>query len=191
MELDEKNILEALREGRQPEFETMFRAWYNPLCAYAYGFLSSRDDAEESVQTVFIQLWSKRKEIEVESSLKSYLYRSVRNHCLNVLKHEKVKKEYSSYAMTGSQTSYSNGDENMTKVELEVRIADALNLLPKECKRIFELSRFEELKYAEIAERLGISIKTVENQMGKALRILREELKDYLPFILILMKDFI
>lgn len=190
MELDEKNIVAALRNGRQDEFEKMFRAWYNPLCAYAYGFLTSRDEAEETVQSVFIQLWSKRKQLEVETSLKSYLYRSVRNHCINVLKHEKVKKEHRAFSIQNGQTSKSDSDESLTTEELKVKISVALDQLPKECRRVFELSRFEELKYAEIAERLNISIKTVENQMGKALRIMRAELKEYLPMVLVLLKDF-
>ena len=191
MELDEQHILEALRNGRQIDFEKMFKAWYSPLCNYAFGFLASRDDAEETVQNVFIQLWSKRKEIEIESSLRSYLFRAVRNSCLNVLKHEKVKKEYSAYAMSGPTATVAGGDDIMSAEELRIRISNALEILPTECRRVFELSRFEELKYAEIANKLGISIKTVENQMGKALRIMREELKDYLPIIFIVLQDFI
>lgn len=191
MELDEQHILEALRNGRQIDFEKMFKAWYSPLCNYAFGFLASRDDAEETVQSVFIQLWSKRKEIEIESSLRSYLFRAVRNSCLNLLKHEKVKKEYSEYAMSAPTATAVGGDDIMSAEELRIRISDALEMLPTECRRVFELSRFEELKYAEIANKLGISIKTVENQMGKALRIMREELKDYLPIIFIVLQDFI
>jgi len=169
----------------------MFRTAYNPLCNYAASFLRSRDEAEEAVQTVFIQLWEKRKEITIESSLKSYLYRAVRNTCMNVLKHEKVKKEHADYAMHSGNAMTAAASQTLVAEELEQRIAAALMKLPEQCRLVFKLSRFEELKYAEIAEQLGISIKTVENQMGKALRIMREQLKDYLPLILVLMRGFL
>lgn len=163
----------------------MFRALYNPLCNFAYKHLGSRDEAEETVQSVFINLWEKRADVAIDTSVKSYLYRSVRNHCLNVLKHEKVKREYATYAKQSVATSQSESTFHETG-ELENRIADALLKLPEQCRIIFSMSRFEELKYGEIAAQLGLSIKTVENQMGKALRIMREELRDYLPLLILL-----
>lgn len=168
----------------------MFRTWYKPLCAYANGFLRSRDEAEEVVQAVFIQFWEKRNNLEIEISLKSYLYRAVRNGALNKIKHEKVKLEYAGYAKS-SNADIEAPSENLEVEELQFKIRHALMKLPEQCRKVFELSRFEELKYAEIAERLGISVKTVENQMGKALRIMREQLQDYLPLIALLMKDFL
>jgi RNA polymerase sigma-70 factor, ECF subfamily len=178
----DQHILTALRADRQDSFEEMFRTSYNPLCNYAYSFLRSRDEAEEAVQSVFIQFWEKRKDIQIETSLDSYLYRAVRNTCMNVLKHEKVKSQYASFAMQGNGDA-TGVEAGIETVELEDRIAAAMMKLPEQCRLVFRLSRFEELKYAEIAEKLGISVKTVENQMGKALKIMREQLKDYLPLL--------
>jgi len=186
MELEDHHIVQGLQQGRQDTFETMFKAWYNPLCNYAHSFLGSRDEAEETVQSVFIHFWEKRKEIDIETSLKSYLYRSVRNSCMNVLKHEKVKREHAAFALNGGAGSSNNTAGDLMASELETRIADALMKLPEQCRLVFKMSRFEELKYSEIADKLGISIKTVENQMGKALRIMREQLQDYLPLITLL-----
>ncbi len=186
MELEDQHIVQGLQQGDRSSFETMFRTWYNPLCNFAYGFLGSREEAEESVQGVFIHFWEKRKDIQIDTSLKSYLYRSVRNSCMNILKHEKVKREHAKYALSQNGNLAESAAGNLMSSELELRIGEALAKLPEQCRLVFKMSRFEELKYAEIAERLGISIKTVENQMGKALRIMREQLQDYLPLIAIL-----
>jgi len=187
LELDEQHIRAALVEGRQDAFEKMFKAWYNPLCNYAYGFLSSKDESEETVQNVFTQLWEKRKEITIETSLKSYLYRAVRNSSLNVLKHQKVKKEHATHTLRTENRSHESVTGKVIAKELEQRIEEAMMRLPEQCRLVFRLSRFEELKYGEIADQLNISVKTVENQMGKALRIMREELSEYLPLIAILL----
>jgi len=190
LDLNESHILEAIRRDDRNEFEKMFRTWYKPLCAFAFGFLQSKDEAEECVQSTFIQLWEKRKELNIEISLKSYLYRAVRNGCFNILKHEKVKREHATYALQHGVISGGQPSQEMMTAELESRISSALIKLPEQCRLIFQMSRFEELKYAEIAKELGISIKTVENQMGKALKIMREELKQYLPALLIIMQGF-
>lgn len=139
---------------------------------------------------MFIQFWEKRAEIMIDSSLKSYMYRAVRNAALNRLKHEKVKAGHAAYAMSVGETSTSPL-EGLEETELHLRIQLALKKLPEQCRVVFEMSRFEELKYSEIAERLDISVKTVENQMGKALRIMREQLHDYLPLIALLLGGFI
>ncbi len=129
-------------------------------------------------------------EIMIDSSLKSYLYRAVRNAALNRLKHEKVKANHVAFVTSRNENFVSPADE-LEETELHFRIQRALKKLPEQCRVVFEMSRFEELKYTEIAERLGISVKTVENQMGKALRIMREQLNDYLPLIAMLMSGFI
>lgn len=186
MELEDQHIVQGLQLGDRNSFEMMFRTWYNPLCNFAYGFLGSREEAEETVQNVFIHFWEKRTEISIETSLKSYLYRSVRNSCMNVLKHEKVKREHAKYAINQNGATAESAAGRLMSDELEMRIGEALAKLPEQCRLVFKMSRFEELKYSEIAEKLEISIKTVENQMGKALRIMREQLQDYLPLIAIL-----
>ena len=143
------------------------------------------------MQAAFITVWDKRKAIEIQTSIKSYLYRMVRNSCLNVIKHEKVKKQHAAYEMAGGEPSHESVSQSIISSELEQKIYEALKALPEQCRLVFQLSRFEELKYSEIANQMNISVKTVENQMGKALKIMRAQLKDYLPLFLIFMKDWI
>jgi RNA polymerase sigma-70 factor, ECF subfamily len=191
VDLLEQQVLVTLKEGSESAFEMLFRTYYRPLCQYAYSFLNDRDEAEEVVQAAFINIWDKREHMEIQSSLKAYLYRIVRNSCLNVIKHEKVKKQHVAHEMVHAESMHESVSQSVISSELEERIATAMKTLPEQCRLVFQLSRFEELKYAEIADQLNISVKTVENQIGKALKIMREQLKDYLPIFLILfVKDW-
>jgi len=191
VDLSEKEVLEKIQSGNESAYEMIFRTFYQPLCRYAYSFLEDKEEAEEVVQSAFITVWEKRKSIDIQTSLKSYLYRMVRNGCLNVIKHEKVKQQHVAHEMAVSEVSYESVSQKVYASELESKITEALKALPEQCRLVFQLSRFEELKYQEIADQLQISVKTVENHMGKALRIMREQLKEYLPLLLIFMKDFI
>ncbi|WP_310588038.1 RNA polymerase sigma-70 factor [Dyadobacter tibetensis] len=176
--------VQAIRRGEEAAFERTFRTYYERLCQYAGSMLKDEADAEEVVQTVFLNIWEKREVLEITLSLKSYLYRAVHNYCLNRFKHEAIKKthqEYSRHFLSGHSESVA---EAIQAQELQERIDAAIEKLPEQCGIAFRMSRFEELKYQEIASRLGISIKTVENQIGKALKILRLELADYLPLMM-------
>ncbi|MCW5912719.1 MAG: RNA polymerase sigma-70 factor [Cyclobacteriaceae bacterium] len=190
MDLSEKQVLEKFRQGDQSTFEMIFRACYQPLCRYAFSFLNDKEEAEEVVQSAFISVWEKRSAIAIETSLKAYLYRMVRNSCLNVLKHEKVKQQHAAHELYVSETATDSVMHNVQATELESKIAEAMQTLPEQCRLVFQLSRFEELKYQEIADQLQISVKTVENHMGKALRLMREQLKEYLPLFLIFMNSW-
>jgi RNA polymerase sigma-70 factor (ECF subfamily) len=167
------------------DFEAIFKAYYEGLCRYASMWLKDTDESEEIVQLVFVQLWEKREKIQISSSLKSYLYKSVYHSALNSLKHQKIKEEY--VHMKQSEIQESELQSKQSLKELETRIEKALNTLPEQCKLIFSMSRFEELKYREIADILNISIKTVENQMGKALRLMRHNLSDFLTLLLLVI----
>ncbi|CAN5156584.1 RNA polymerase sigma-70 factor [soil metagenome] len=191
VDLPEQQVFAALIEGNESAFEMIFKTYYKPLCNYAYSFLNDKDEAEEVVQAAFIGVWDKRNSIEIHTSVKSYLYRMVRNACLNVIKHVKVKKAHVNHEMAGGEPTHDNASQSVIVMELEQRILQAMKALPDQCRTVFQLSRFEELKYAEIAEQLNISIKTVENHMGKALKIMRTQLKHYLPLFLIFIKDWI
>ncbi len=169
----------------------LFKTYYKSLCQYAYSFLNDKDEAEEVVQATFIGVWDKRNSIEIQTSMKSYLYRMVRNACLNVIKHVKVKKAHANYTMAGGEPTHEEVSQSVLSMELEQKIYEAMKALPQQCRTVFQLSRFEELKYSEIADQLDISVKTVENHMGKALKIMRTQLKDYLPLLLIFMKDWV
>lgn len=175
---------------REIVFERAFRDYFKALHAYAFTIIRDEENAEEIVQNVFFKLWEKKENIDEITSLKAYLYRATYNDSLNFLKHTKVKAAYETYAKsTGSDKS--DAVDTLSTKELQAKIDKALNELPEQCRTIFQMSRFEELKYREIAEQLNLSVKTVENQMGKALKVLREKLADCLPllFILIFLTD--
>jgi RNA polymerase sigma-70 factor, ECF subfamily len=191
VDLSEKQVLETLRQGNESAFEMIFRTYYQPLCRYAYSFLQDKEEAEEVVQSAFITIWEKRTTLSIETSFKSYLYRMVRNTCLNVIKHEKVKQQHVAHELAVTEVAYEAVTHKVQAAELETRISEAMKTLPEQCRLVFQLSRFEELKYQEIADQLNISVKTVENHMGKALKLMREQLKDYLPLFLIFMKDWL
>ena len=167
------------------DFEGLFRTYYKPLHAYALTILKEMDQAEEIVQQVFVHLWEKQDQLGINQSATAYLYRAVHNRCLNQLKHEKVKAAYQQYSKL-RPVDYPSAASRIQLSELQAKLDEALSALPEQCRTIFQLSRFEALRYQEIADRLSISVKTVENQMGKALRLLREKLADYLPLLLIL-----
>lgn len=177
--------------GDVTAFEMLFRTYYQPLCHYAYSFLQDREDAEEIVQSTFLMVWEKRDTLAIRTSVKPYLYAMVRNACINVLKHEKIKQKHAGEELAVADRSCDSVSQMVASNELEYKITAALEALPEQCRMVFKLSRFEELKYAEIAEQLNISVKTVENHMGKALKIMREQLKDYLPLIIFFLNGFL
>lgn len=188
--IDEKTLITALHNGEEAAMESLFRSHYEGMCSYANTFLNDIDESEEVVQQLFVQLWEKRASLKITNSIQSYLYRAVRNTSLNKIKHGKVRQLYAEEISSMVQQSEPSSSITLQK-ELQEQINKAIDGLPEQCKLIFKMSRFEELKYAEIATQLGLSIKTIENQMGKALRIMREKLKDYLVIFIILALDYI
>jgi len=166
-------------------FEMMFRDYYTPLVQYGNTLLKDFEETEDVVQQVFISVWEKRSLAGVHTSARSMLYKAVYNACLNRLKHRKVRSEHAE-ELKATQPAPETTDLLQAK-ELELRIHQAIELLPEQCAKIFNLSRFEQLKYQEIADKMGLSVKTVENQMGKALKVIRGELSDYLPLFLLFL----
>jgi RNA polymerase sigma-70 factor, ECF subfamily len=191
VELRDNQLFESLKAGDITAFEMLFRTFYQPLCNYAFTFVQDHDEAEEIVQSTFLMVWEKKEVLEIRTGVKPYLYAMVRNACLNMIKHEKVKQQHVAVEMSIGERSVESVTRTVMASELEARIYRAMEALPEQCRLVFKLSRFEELKYAEIAAQLNISIKTVENHMGKALKIMREQLKEYLPILLILMKGLL
>jgi RNA polymerase sigma-70 factor (ECF subfamily) len=191
VELSADQLITTLQAGDITAFEMLFKTYYQPLCNYAYSFVQDRDEAEEIVQATFMSVWEKRDSLSIHTGVKPYLYAMVRNASLNVLKHEKIKQQHVVGEMAVAERSVESVSRTVMASELEGRIYTALDKLPEQCRLVFKLSRFEELKYAEIAEQLNISIKTVENQMGKALKIMREQLKDYLPLLIVMINGFL
>lgn len=187
MSLSEKELAVALHGGNEIIFEQVFRDYYERLCNYANTMVNDMDEAEEIVQSTFLALWEKRSGIDIHTSVKSYLYQAVHNTCLNRIKHNRVRQAHSEYYRYTADVAMGSGSDLLIGKELEGQINDAIDSLPPQCQAVFRLSRFENLTYAEISEQLDVSVKTVENHMGKALRILREKLKDYLPLFLFIL----
>lgn len=183
---DDPTLLQAIQQGDESAFDALFRRYYEPLCHYAASLTDGDlDEAEDLVQQSFVKLWEQRATFEVQWSVKAYLYKMVHNRCLNRIRDAQTREKYKVYNAAQLEKGYENDPGAAS--ELNERILQALDTLPTECRRIFELSRFEELKYREIADQLGISIKTVETQMGKALRLMRTELADYLITLIALL----
>jgi RNA polymerase sigma-70 factor (family 1) len=178
-------LIQKIREGDIRSFERVFNLYAKDLVRYANTIVKNGDDAEDIVQQLFVVLWNKKGTTNITGSLKSYLYRSVYNSSLNKLKQVKVRESYvvdSRYVSSGLTAAV---NEAMEHKETAARIEAAIEALPDQCKLIFSMSRIEQLKYQEIADKLGLSVKTVETQMGKALRHMRLHLKDYLPACII------
>lgn len=185
MELQDHSITALIAARDEAAFEQVFKQYYKNLHAYACSFLNDTDEAEERVQQVFFKLWERADNLSIQGSIAAYLYRAVHNECLNYQKHEKIKSAHRLHVVHRMKNETAT-EKTMNK-ELEQQFREALNELPEQCRTVFQLSRFEELKYREIADKLDISVKTVENHMGKALKLLRLKLVDFLPFIAILL----
>jgi RNA polymerase sigma-70 factor (ECF subfamily) len=166
-------------------FENAFEKWYKPLVTYSFTIIKDADEAEDLVQQVFINFWGKKSWENAHTSLKAMLYTAVYNASLNKLEQRKVRERYANLRRADPDFELLHAE--VDKRELQKKFNEALESLPEQCRRIFELSRLHQKKYKDIATELGISIKTVENQMGKALQLLRIALKDFLPFVLIQM----
>jgi len=158
-------------------FENFFKRHYAYFCLFAYRYLNDRDAAEEVVQDVFVKIWEKRSLIEVKGSLTAYFNMAIKNTCLNYLKHRRVEANFAQNFVQQKKEEVISDDGTD---ELAEKIRQAIDNLPPQRKKIFLMSRYDGLKYQEIADRLQLSVKTVEAQMGLAFKQLRDQLKDYL-----------
>ena len=177
----EQQLWKRIKQGDEAAYEELFRQFYGALCQFAFGYLKNEEESKEIVQEVFMGLWEKRQSLKIKKAVKTYLFQAVRNGSLNRLRHEKVRQMYHEHQR--NRKPIYDADE-MERQELQLKIDKALDSLPERCQEIFRLSRYEDLKYREIADLLNISIKTVEIQMGKALKIMRSQLQEYLPIFL-------
>ena len=167
--------------GGEKGFKQIFETYYPRLLRFAGEYTGDRHEAENILQNVFLKLWEKRASLPIDINLNAYLLTMVKNHCMDFLKHQQVVNRYHINRKTELQQEmafnyYAVGkfDPEQIDIEtLELLVEKAISELPEQCRKIFELSRYEGLKYREIAEKLGISVKTVETQMSKALKILR------------------
>ena len=169
-------IIGRIRQGDVEQFESLFRTSYVSLVKYARTLIKDHDTAEEIVQDLFFRLWKDKEKIKIESSLNGYLFRSVHNRCLHYIEHKRVVDRHAEEMSFRQAETQETPSDILHYKELQARIARILERLPDRCGKIFYLSRFEGLKYTEIAEKLSVSVKTVESNMGRALKEFRKEL---------------
>ncbi len=184
MSEETESILQNIQNGNLQEFEKLFREYYPLLCHYALRFVKDTDQAEEIVQDLFCQLWENRKELKIHTSIKAYLYKATYFNSLQVLRKRGIKHQYADY-VKNHKSEQSQPNNLVEENEIYNIIQRTLTNLPNRCGQIFKMSRFEGLKYQEIADQLSISVKTVEASMGKALKAFRKNLKDYVGIIVL------
>ncbi len=171
----DNHMIKGLRAGRESAYEQLFKEFYQPLSVFASNYLEDLESGKEVVQELFVHLYEKRKNVVITTSLKSYLYQSVRNRCLNYIKHQQVKKEHQDKMKTESEPSDSLEDK-IRETELEHMIFKVVDQLPPQCRKIFTMSRVKGLSNGEIAEQLELSKRTVETQISNALKVLRDKI---------------
>lgn len=174
----ESEIIGRIRQGDKQEFEKLFRSSYVSLVRYAKTLVRDHDTAEEIVQDLFFRLWQNRDKMKIESSLKGYLFRSVHNRALHRIEHQKVVDRHAGEMVAAASLSSEPVTETIYYNELQARVAGVLERLPERCRLIFRMSRFEGMKYNEIADKLAVSLKTVEADMGRALKEFRKALAE-------------
>lgn len=167
----------------------MFRLYFDKLFYFARTYLENEEEAKEITQNVFFKFWQKRATLNIDSNLNAYLFRMTKNECLDYFKHQKVKANYQDNiqkerASLNQASLQDHPGLLLIETELEEKVSQILDELPPRCKQIFIKSRFEGLKYKEIASEMDISTKTVEHQIAKALRLFRRELQEYIGLFL-------
>jgi RNA polymerase sigma-70 factor (ECF subfamily) len=176
----DRQLQDRIRAGDESAFDAVFREHYAHLVRMAESVLRERAMAEEVAQEVMLEIWRRREVLQVEQSFRAYLLRSTRNRALNHVRHQRVVEREAAVAAIESRSAPSAEDE-MLGTELEEAVRIAIESLPAKTREIFQLSRYQGLKYSEIATTLDISVKTVEKRMGQALAELRNRLRQWLP----------
>ena len=197
MIFSEKEIIFNLRKGDKETFEQLFHENYKNLVLYAKKFVMDTEIARDLVQDIFVYLWEKRQKLTINKSLSSYLFRAVRNASINYLKRESTKENYvkdflinlneGSYKTSASEDAH----ELVVHKDLSEDIGIIIETLPEQCRNIFKMSRFRGMKNKEIAEIYAISPRTVETQIYRALKVLKEKLNPYLSISAILIQIII
>ena len=188
MEEKEVSFLEGLRNGNRKIFEQIFHTYYEKLVRFCYYRMGVQEDAEEIVQDIFVKLWIKRNELDIHISLNSYLYRTALNRIINYQEHQKIKLTHRENVINSNQIDTSHRFIYSER-EIKQLSAMAVSSMPKRRREVFELSREGGLSYKEIANKLDISVKTVEAHLSAALDHMRFHLRDYLSVFIMFSID--
>jgi len=183
MNNSEDRFVHGLKNGDEKVFEELFKTYYAPLCEYCLRYVSDADMAEEIVQDLFFKMWVKREELNINVSIKAYIFTSLRNHALNYISRLKIQDRYNQFIVVRSKNDVEHPVDVLEEKDMERIMKQAIAMLPEKRREIFEMSRFEDMKYWEIAEKLNVSVKTVESQMSKALEHMRKVLSKFLALI--------
>jgi RNA polymerase sigma-70 factor (ECF subfamily) len=188
----EQVLIDGLSEGNEKIFDYIFQYYYSGLVIFAMKYVTDKDTAEDIVQDFFYRLWVNRESLLIKQSVKSYFFSSVKNRCLDYLRHQETKEKAAVNIMDSNSCEMSVLPHYLVESELRERIQEALQKLPEKCRYIFEMNRFDGLTPKEIADKEHISVRTVEGHIGKALKLLRTELKPYFPitFLLVVLENF-
>lgn len=187
--LEDKILIQGLAEGNSRIFDYIFLHYYSVLVAYVIKQGIDNAAAEDIVQDFFIKLWINRNSLSITESLKNYFFISIKNKCYDYFRHEKVEEKAKEMLLLDSEESFNDRD-HLAESDLRELINMAIGKLPDKCRKIFIMNRFKHMKPAEIAELEGVSVRTVEGHIGKAYKLLRKELKPYLPATLIALLLF-
>ena len=186
VEYTDEELIALLASEEESTIDLIFRKHYTFLCRSVYRIISDTQITEDLVQDVFYELWKKRAQIKITTSLRAYLKRAALNKALNYIRDQKIDFR-NAPEKEGLMSKESSVVQELAAANLQQQIDQAIDSLPERCRLVFVLSRFEEMSYQQIADHLNISIKTVENQISKALKSLRVALAEHLPVGLLLM----
>lgn len=178
--MEEQYLIARIKQGDKEVFSYLFRRYYKDLVLFGGTILPDQESCEDIVQSVFLKLWKEHATIEINSSLKSYLLKAVRNGCLDQIRHSHVMREHESYVLEYKIAENLDTEKYILYSDLNTHLQQALRQLPEPYREAFELNRLEGMKYREIAEKLNVSERTVEVRIGKALELLRKALKEFL-----------
>ena len=177
---DTQFLINRLRKGEEAAFEVLFNEYYKVLTVFANKYLRDLEASKELVQDLFVHLYERRENLDINSSLKSYLFRSTHNRCINYINAQKIRLKYAEHVSYTSEVKENSLENEVTTIELENVLYKAISDLPPKCRSIFKMNRFEGLSNTEIAEKLKLSKRTVETQISKALKILRVKMEPYM-----------
>ncbi len=179
-------LIEGLSRRDKAIFDYIFNYYYSSLCVFSMQYIRDRDAVEDLVQDFFVSIWMEAARLQINSSLRSYLFTGIKNRCLDSEKHRKVTEKYKAHLLFAAENDDNPSEHPFAESELRQAIEKSMSKLQPRCREIFELNRLKGLSNQDIADKLGISKRTVELQISNALKILRKELIEFLPLWLVI-----